>query len=227
MTGVVAARGPQSSVNSITARAGGLASWMLAAFSAAALMIGGASPALAADEGAAQKLVETTAREIINIAASGQSTKQKSAALQRVLNSRADVARIARYTIGRKWREMSASQKSRYRSAVIPYIAARFAKGFTDFRGGSLTVQRVASVKRGSEQRVVVKSIGRRNNGGAATDIEWEIATRNGRPVVLDIKLENASLVLQQRQEILGILGSVGGNFDKLIEKLNATTAQI
>ena len=227
MRAVFAAKAPRHSHVVANGRTSPLSSWALAALAALGMVLSTAQPAQALDENAARKLVEATAREIINIAASGRSTRQKSASLQRVLNSRADVARIARYTAGRSWRNMSASQKSRYRSAIIPYIAARFARGFTDFRGGSLTIQRTAAVKRAKEQRVVVQSIGRRNNGGAATNIEWEVASRNGRAVVLDIKLEGASLVIQQRQEILGILGSVGGDFDKLIAKLNASTARI
>lgn len=185
-----------------------------------------ATPALAVEPDEAQSLVEATANEIISAASAG-SVSDKSKALQRILQRRADVNRISRYTVGRKWNQMSSSQRSRYTAAIIPYISSRFAKGFNDFRGGSLDVKSAVKVKRGKEIRVVVRSIGRRGNGGSATDIEWEIADRGGRAVVLDVKIENLSLVIQQRQEINSLLASVGGNFDKLIAKLQEAASRV
>ena len=200
--------------------------WANRVMTALVLLLGGAVAAPAVEVDAARKLVENTSAEILTLA-NGESTDQeKRVSFVALLQDRSDVNRIARYTVGREWRAMSDVQRVNYRDAIIPYIATRFVKSFNDFRGGSLEVKSAIKAVQGREERALVQSVGRRRTNNNPTDIEWVITDLEGRPVILDVKVENLSLVITQRKEIGTILNSVGGDFDKLIVKLKQATGE-
>ncbi|MEL6978486.1 MAG: ABC transporter substrate-binding protein [Pseudomonadota bacterium] len=208
------------------------ARWRARARCGLGMMIGAAlaaalwtAPAAAADVEAANALVEDTAAQILDLAASEASDLEKRQSFEALLNETADVARIARLTIGRPWRGLTDSQKADYQAALIPFAANRFVKSFGDFKGGSVRYKSSTTTKVRDEERVLVRTIGRRPASAEATDILWVVTELEGRPVFYDVRIENLSLVVQLKNEMSGYLSSVGGDFDKLVALLRESTA--
>lgn len=196
--------------------------WWTTLLAGLALAIGLGAPASAVEEAAARQLVEQTVVEILNLANGSGSDSDKRVQFQELLDRRSDLKRISRLIAGRKWRVMSDQQKVDFHEAIIPYIANRFVRSFNDFRGGRLEVKGARPIKQGGEERVLVQSVGTRRSSQQGTDIVWLVTDFNGRPALLDAKVENLSLVISQRNEIASVLASVKGDVDKLIQQLRA-----
>lgn len=187
---------------------------------AASLSIGIASPALSVDADQARRHVQATSDQMIALVNDDTTVVIKREKFKELLKSVADVDYISRLTIGRPWRQMSDTQKQAYTSAFIGYVSNRFAKSFNDFRGGALTIRSAEPAPQSRRPRILVKSVGERAGAGQPTDIEWLVGDVEGQPRIVDVKIETLSLVISQRSEITTLLNSVGGDVDKLIEKL-------
>lgn len=146
---------------------------------------------------------------------------QKQALFLDIINSYFDVDGIVRYTAGRYWRAASASEREEYKSLFIDILTASAASQFSALM--ELEFIPSNTVARG-DKLVLVKGIITDKTGEIPNAaIAWRVAVVNTKPPrIIDIEVENVSMLKTQQDENTAIIRKNGGKFAALISELKS-----
>lgn len=186
---------------------------------AAALVLVAAPPVAAAGltDGRARALVDQVVGDINRVIASGKPLSAMIADFERIFTRYADVAIIARSTLGNDANRASAAQMSAYTEAFRGYIARKYGKRFNEFVGGRIEVNSVRQVKSWHE----VKSTAYLR-GQSPFEVSFLVSDRSGKDLFFDMIIEGISLRLSERTEIGAMLDRRRGDINALIEDLRS-----
>ena len=130
-----------------------------------------------------------------------------------------DLPTIAKFSAGPYWRAADADQKTAYESAIRNVIIGTVVRNFDQLSGLKFTTTH--SQAKG-EQLVLVN--------GTFTDINqqqppimvgWRVITADDAPpLILDVEIENISMLVTQKQENIAIIRKNGGKFAALIDAM-------
>ena len=188
------------------------------------LLLGGvafaASPKtdLAAARGYVQDLGNRT---IQTLKKSDYNQEERFAEIRGMLVENLDLPRIARVVIGRTWRSLSPQQREEYQTLFSEYVLTKYALFLNRYQGEVLKV--TDSVRAGRRDALVVTSIIR--DGQPWAEVGWRVTTRDGRMMVLDVKIEKISLIQTEQSQIQSILRQKG--FDGLLDMLRAQLTKL
>lgn len=174
--------------------------------------------AVAVEAGAAQAYVRSTVEGLLEIVQGSGGAASKAAKLKSLMESRAAMPQIARFSAGAAWRDMSDDQQDRFAAAFSHFLATVYARRFQSYAGQTVTVGDVVDESR--KGALVVSTVSQTD--GAPIRVEWLVSDRGGAVKIADIIIEGVSLVLTQRDEISGMLNARGGDVEKLIADLAA-----
>lgn len=187
--------------------------WLRQTILAAFLMVL-AQPAFAFDTSKAEELTADIIAEMLIFIDSEMPLEAKIEAFRGMINERADMPTIARFSLGAAWREANDTQKADYLDVFDDYIAAKYGRQFTRFDGQTMVVK--SSLDAGRRGIVVLTELDQRD-GSEPIRIEWQYSDRSGAPRIVDIIVEGVSLLSSERQEIGARLDELRGNLDQLI----------
>lgn len=191
-------------------------------------LVGGASFAFAAVSSKAHALSETEAKahvqktldDIVSLLRESGTGESRAPKLQSIMENRANVPLLARFSAGRAWREMSKPQQDRYTQAFSRYIAVTYSRRFDEYAGDpQVTLGRAIDAGR---KGILVESPISVGNGEPIA-IEWLVSDRGGRIEIVDLVIEGISMAATQREEINAMLDRRNGDVDKLIAHLNTS----
>ena len=130
-----------------------------------------------------------------------------------------DLATIAKFSAGPYWRAANADQKTAYKSAIRDVIIGTVVRNFDQLSGLKFTA--TGSQAKG-KQLVLVN--------GTFTDITqqlppimvgWRVVTTDyASPLILDVEIENISMLVTQKQENIAIIRKNEGKFAALIDAM-------
>ena len=182
---------------------------------AAALMLApGAALALVADE--AEAHVQATVDELLALVREPGTAEEKAPRLREIVERRAALAQMARFSAGIEWRSMTEDQRARYSDAFAGYFARIYARRFETYGEPTVTID--GTVDAGSKG-ILVKSRFLRTDGPPVF-FEWLVTDRTGTILIADIVIEGVSTVVTQRNEITALI-SASADIDAFIDKLN------
>ncbi len=191
---------------------------IFALFATIGLMTATGGPALALDADEAKAHVQASVDDVLAIVRSDEDTDAKAKALKAVMEKRAAMPQIARFSAGLAWRDMTDDQKERFTEAFSHMISVVYARRFQTYSGETVTL---GDVEDGGRRGLIVTSLVSQTSG-APIVVDWLVSDRPGRTVIADIIIENVSMLLTQRDEIAGMLKKNNGDIDALIDELNA-----
>lgn len=172
-------------------------------------------PAQALTEARARALVDQVVSDINRVIASGRPLSQMIAEFERIFARYADVAIIARSTLGVDANRASPAQMRAYIEAFRGYVARKYGKRFNEFIGGRIEVKGVRKVKSWHE----VKSMAYLR-GEAPFEVSFLVSDRSGKDLFFDMIIEGISLRLSERTEIGAMLDRRNGDINALIEDI-------
>lgn len=174
--------------------------------------------ALALDEGQARALVTRTIDELKALLRTAGSATSRAPRLRQIMESRANMALIAKFSAGRTWREMSKAQQSKFVDAFSHYVSIAYSRRFDEYAGDpQIAVTRARDAGR---KGYLVESPIRVDSGGEPISVEWLVNDRAGAVQIYDIVIEGVSMAVTQREEIGAMFQKRGGNVDALISDL-------
>lgn len=145
-------------------------------------------------------------------------------ALKETLNKYFDVPGITRATAGQYWRKATAEQQQRY-TELFTDVLTNLASGQFEWLSG-LEFVPTKSTEKGPKMVLVGGRIVDRTGVEPDAIVNWRVATREGQvPAIIDIEVENISLLITQRQENQAIIRKNGGDFGALITSLEEQVA--
>ena len=146
---------------------------------------------------------------------------QKRAQLTRIIDSVVDVDGVARFCLGRFWRNASAQQQQNYTTLFHQVLVNNITSKLGDYRGVSFVMGR--SQMR-DENAVVSTVVNRPNN--PPTNVDWIVSTPSSEPKIIDVVAEGTSLRLTQRQDYASYLSHNNDSIDALINAMRQQVAQ-
>ncbi len=192
---------------------------VLGGASAFALM--GLTPAWALDEATARGHIEGTIDDLRELLRTPGGDGSRAPGLLEIMESRANVPLIARFSAGRAWREMSEDQQARFTTAFGHYISVTYSRRFDEYSGDpNIAIERVIDAGR---KGFLVRSPIRPANGPEVS-IEWLVSDRGGRVEVVDLVIEGISMATTQREEISAKIAKRDGDIEQLINDLASTS---
>jgi phospholipid transport system substrate-binding protein len=180
-------------------------------------------PALAS-EPSAEQVVRGLAEEIWSkLRTNGVDREGRVDELTALLESRADVGLISRLALGRHWKRLPEAQRQEYeelfRGVVIRGMARRL-DGYTPNAKGALEerFQILGSAPAGKDDTLVRSKVFPAD--GPPLALDWRLRAGASGPVIIDLIVEGASLLVSQRSEFAAVIER--SDIDGLLAELRA-----
>jgi phospholipid transport system substrate-binding protein len=177
------------------------------------------APANAQASGA-NAFIKSFADQLVAIVNGPDGTAQKKAALSPVIDSNVDVARIAKFCLGRFWSTATPAQQSEYTTLFHQVLLNEISGHLGDYRG--VTYSMTGDTPQGDS--TLVGTVFYRPNAPPA-NAKWVVDTSGGAPKVVDVIAEGTSMRLTNRNDYASYLSQHGNSIDALIEALKKQLA--
>lgn len=143
--------------------------------------------------------------------------------LQALFETRADVALIGRLALGRHWNRLPEAQRQEYeelfRKVVIRSLARRLDGYAVDAEGALEERFRILGSGPAGERDTLVRSKLFPTNGKPLA-LDWRLRASTSGPVIIDLIVEGASLLVAQRSEFAAVIERQ--DLDGLLAELRA-----
>jgi phospholipid transport system substrate-binding protein len=169
----------------------------------------------------ADAFVQQTGDKLVGIVNGTMSAADKRKALTQILEVAVDVDGIARFCLGRFWRQATPDQQKRYLAAFHEVLVTNISSKLGEYKGVKLTVQHGRAQ---DDEAIVTTIVDRPNN--PPTNVDWVIEQPAAAPRIIDVIAEGTSLRLTQRQDYASYLTRNNNNVDALISAMKQQTAQ-
>ena len=198
----------------LSRRAG--ASLALAALASAILPRGaGASARNANDAGS---FVSTLAQDAIDqLSAPNLSEGERDARFRKLFAEGFDVPLIARFVLGRYWRQASEAERAEYLKLFDELVVQTYARRFNEFNTARL---RVLSVSRPNEDNDVIVAVEGTVAGKPPVRLDVRVRQGSSAYKVIDVSIEGVSMAVTQRDEFSSVIQRGGGRVEALLASL-------
>ena len=164
----------------------------------------------------AEAFVENLGSNIIQVVNEEITVREKQRKLLELFQKNANTMTIARAALGSKWRTLSAVTRLDFANAFTDYLVKKYGKQFDEFRGASLVLERsVDAGKRGVSvnTRLIMP-------GTSPVSIKWQVWQKTDSFKLIDIIIEDISMLTMEREEIKNRLTVQKGSIQSLINDL-------
>lgn len=172
-----------------------------------------ALPAFATAISDANRMAEGALSDLQRIINAGASTSS----LKSFFNKYADMSSMARTALGAPWRGMSAALRNQYVSAFENYLVKKYAKQFQALSGSTSEIK---SAKDTGKSGITVSTAF--TKGSSTSQLDMQVSNQTGGYKIVDLILNGASMVGNERQAVRDLLAKNGNNVDALIAELNS-----
>ena len=156
----------------------------------------------------------------------GRSRAERSRALYQFIDSIVDVRAIARFTVGRHWRQASPPQRAEFTALFRDLLAHSVSRRISQLAGGSIDVRKVVPVKASKSRDVLVVSRIRFAGRSAPLSVVWRVRETKAGPRLVDVIFAGISMASVQREEYGSFLRANGDDFGAIIAALREKTDQ-
>ena len=127
---------------------------------------------------------------------------------------------VARFAAGQAWRSASDTEKADYKTAFRRVLLALAETQFEYFRRIEYTPK--DAISKGPKLMIVSGMVHDKTGEYPDAVVSWRISTKQGKPArIIDLEVENISMLITQQQENTAIIRQNGGSFQALINALN------
>jgi len=175
-------------------------------------------------QGAAERasaFVKSVGDQLVAVVNNPGSERDKRTKLTTIIDGAVDVDGVARFCLGRFWRNASADQQHRYMELFHQVLVNNITAKLGDYRGVRFNMGRTQE----REENAVVSTVVERPNN-PPTNVDWIISNPDSAPKVIDVVAEGTSLRLTQRQDYASYLSRNNNSIDALINAMRQQVSQ-
>ncbi len=152
------------------------------------------------------------------LADSGDIAKRKEN-ITRLLDAHFDIPGIARFSAGPYWRAANEVERVTYTKNMREAMIGTIARNFDQLVGLSFSI--IDSQAKGNKMVLVRGTFIDKAGKRPPISVGWRVVTQATSPAkVLDVEIENISMLVTQKQENIAIIRKNGGRFSALIEAM-------
>lgn len=168
--------------------------------------------------------IENVGAQIIQILVNKSvSLPQREEAFRAVLRTHFDLRAVAKFVLGRYWRQASDSQKEDFLKLFEDSIVHSYAQQFENYNDEKLDVKKARS----SGQGVLVTSHVVRPKGAPPLQVDWKVYKTKKGPLILDVIVNGVSMSHTYRTEYGNAYNANGGTLDGLLAAMKANKVKI
>ncbi|MDX2074481.1 MAG: ABC transporter substrate-binding protein [Alphaproteobacteria bacterium] len=145
------------------------------------------------------------------------SKEKKQAVLEKLFKDNLDYEWVAKFVMGRFWRQATDDQKARYVPAYRDFLVRNYTSRFSEYTSGSFKVVGSRPMEKGDS--LVSMEITADEPDAQPVLIDYKVRKISGGFKVFDIIVEGVSLLTTQRAEFNSVLNKSG--IDGLIDQLS------
>jgi phospholipid transport system substrate-binding protein len=185
-----------------------------------AAWIAAATPAAAAAEDAAGFMNQLLSRAI-DVLNGKAPLAERREQFRQLFHADFDGPGIARFVLGRYWRQASASERQEFLKLFEDYVVAVYTARLSDFSGETFRVRG----SRADQDTVIVSTdiFGPRST--APLKVDWRLVGDNGAYKITDVVVAGISLMVTERSEFAAVIARHGGQVDRLLALMREKTA--
>ena len=169
---------------------------------------------------AANRLIDTMVKDVENylLADSGDISK-RTENITKLLDSHFDIPSIARFSAGPYWRAANKEERVTYTKSMREALIVTIARNFDRLVGLRFSV--IDSQAKGTSMVLVRGTFRDKAGKRPPVSVGWRVTTPSAAPAkVLDVEIENISMLITQKQENIAIIRKNGGRFSALIRAM-------
>jgi len=134
-----------------------------------------------------------------------------------LLNENFDIKTIARWLIGRHWKNASKSEKAEYLKLFEELLTVTYVKRFSKYAGENLNVVK-SSVKSATDTVVFSELV---REGTQPVHVDWQVRSKDNVTFkIVDVKVEGISMGKTQKSDFSSVLRQSGGKVEGLLAEL-------
>ena len=180
-----------------------------------------APSAMALSQDEARAHVEKTIAELKSLLSKSGTSASRAPDLRKIMESRANLPLIAKFSAGRAWRDMNDGQQSRFTEAFAHFVSNTYARRFDEYSGDpQIEIGKTVDAGR---KGILVETLMSQASGQPIV-VEWLVSDRGGRVEIVDMVVEGISMAVTQREEVGAMLDKRGGDVEALIADLESST---
>jgi phospholipid transport system substrate-binding protein len=169
----------------------------------------------------ASAFVKATGDKLVAVVNGPGSTQEKRRQLTQIIDSAVDVDGVARFCLGRFWRQASAQQQKSFVELFHQVLVTNITAKLGEYKGVTFTVGRS---RQQDEDEIVSTVVERPNN--PPTNVDWVIGDPASSPKIIDVVAEGTSLRLTQRQDYASYLAHNNYDINALINAMHQQIEQ-
>lgn len=144
------------------------------------------------------------------------SLSERETTFRELLRDGFNLEAIGNLVLARNRRTASEIELQEYHELFAEFVLARYSLLMGGYAGETFSI--LETRESGSRDMLVLSQIER--PGGDAISAAWRVRAYNGVPKIIDVQVENVSMVISQREEFSAVIQR--GGFDALLESLRA-----
>ena len=138
--------------------------------------------------------------------------------LKTIANKSVDIEGIGLYSIGKRRKELSESQKQEYLEIFRKYFLKSFSSRLAQYSDPKI---RVESEKYLNKKYTMVSSVLIATEDKPEVKIDWRVITKDpDNPLIIDVIIEGVSLAKVQKEEFNAIIQNNDGDINALFKNL-------
>jgi phospholipid transport system substrate-binding protein len=187
------------------------AAWVAGAFTA---------PADAAAEDAA-RFMNQLLNDAIGVLNGKASPAERRERFRQLFHADFDGPGIARFVLGRYWRQASAAERQEFLRLFEDYVVYVYSARLSDFSGETFKVRS----SRADQDAVIVSTDIFNPRAAAPLKVDWRLVSDSGAYKIADVVVEGVSLMVTERSEFASVIERHGGQVDRLLALMQKKTA--
>ena len=150
------------------------------------------------------------------LTADNMKDEEKEVIISKLITNNIAKLQIGRSVLGQPWRDLKKSEKQEYIKVLSVWIGKIIARRLISFKIKNDV--EVVRIYKGENKVVIIRTQADKPNNDKKVTIDWYIRNINKSPKLIDIAIENVSMISTQRSEFISVYSQVGikGLIDKM-----------
>ena len=174
----------------------------------------------------AEQFIEVLSSEALTLATDTTLTsRDRLSKISKLLSEGFDMPWIARFVLGRNWRNASQNEREDYSSLFKTILEHSYSRQFTDYSGQKILI---LGHKLGRQNYIFVRSrIFDPERSNIDIDVNWRLVPAGNSFKIVDIVIEGVSMAVTQRNEYASVLQRNGNSIPALINAMRKSLAKL
>lgn len=172
--------------------------------------------------GAGDFIKSAADRTFASLGDTNLSDEERAKRFRKLLVDTFDLDQIARFTLGRYWRQATEEERAEFRSLFEEFVVLAYSNRFKNLTGKKFTINKVRELN--DKESLVGSEIVMPDR--PPVRVGWRVRNGDGEYKIVDVSVEGISMSVTQRDEFAAVIRSSGGRVAGLLHALRRKTGR-